>query len=137
MGSKWKRRETLAYLSLIRVLYFICYSTCKDKMKTRNELLLHPWLFTTPEHSSETRCLCLMKWPSKMLQNVVRIISKTNIIFFCYSFRIPKFWQILNHFVVHQIKHNPHNSGEWYRQLIQPKKRQIINFFTIAKLNYN
>ena len=135
MGSKWKRRETLAYLSLIRVLYFICYSTCKDKMKTRNEL--HPWLFTTPEHSSETRCLCLMKWPSEMIQNFVRIISKTYIIFFVIHFvfqNCGKFWIIL---LVHQIKHNPHISGEWYRHLIQPKKRQIINFSTIAKLNYN
>ena len=79
----------------------------KAKIYGKNTLL---------SHSSEIRGICLMKWPSKMLQNLPNFWNtKTHTIcclFFilCYfifspknfvEFHIRKIWQILKHFTTH------------------------------------
>ena len=61
-------------------------------------------------HSSEIRGLCLMKWPSKMLQNLSYFRNtKIHLVFIFLNY--GKFWSIsLGHF----IKHKPLISEEWY-----------------------
>ena len=48
-------------------------------------------------HSSEIRCLCFMKWPSKTLQNLPYVWNtKTHMFFFKFSFHATLHWFFIN-----------------------------------------
>ena len=48
-------------------------------------------------HSSEIRCLCLMKLPTEIIQNLPYFMSKkTYVVFFLFSFRATLYFYLMN-----------------------------------------
>ena len=70
--------------------------------------LLYVLLHTSSVHSSEIRSLCLMKWPSEMLQNLPHFWNmKIHVIFFVFHFMLL-FFTLMNALIYVDIDQGIH-----------------------------